>query len=344
MPHNEQIAFPPRRGFQLVAMDRGNQFVRPIVPLFNLEMSKIPQERSVVISPHRNQFRSACQFQQYLLNPFAFRRGRLRCMHQIAEKHNALRPQALDHLKQLLPRAEIRQWSQLAAPPLRPAITEMHIRHERRSRRLEPQRSRRMSRNFGKYRNQQSQLSSSQAELPLERMQRIAIDMDEVSADTMSHYLNVYNAEFNQTLKKDDFHGKRIFEVIDKAHVTRSREYFLSETFFAEIPVMPGSQEVVEQLMKRYEVFITTAAMDVPNSFSAKFKWLQKNFPFIRPANVVFCGDKSIVLADFLIDDDVRHFKRFHGEGVLFTAPHNVNETRYRRVDDWPQVRSLFLS
>ncbi len=174
-------------------------------------------------------------------------------------------------------------------------------------------------------------------------MQRIAIDMDEVCADTMAHYLGKYNAEFSLNLTPDDFYGRRVFEVIDRAHVARAREYFQSETFFAEIPVMPDSQTVIEELMSQYEVFITTAAMDVPVSFAAKFGWLQKHFPYISPKNVVFCGDKSIIAADYLIDDDVRHFERFKGEGILYTAPHNVRETKYLRVSNWQEVRALFL-
>ncbi|MDQ2841278.1 MAG: 5'-3'-deoxyribonucleotidase [Acidobacteriota bacterium] len=173
-------------------------------------------------------------------------------------------------------------------------------------------------------------------------MQRIAIDMDEVTADTMAHYLNLYNAEFDRNLTKEHFRGKRIFDVIDRAHVARSREYFHTADFFTGIPVMEGSQEVIRELMSHYEVFITTAAMDVPCSFSSKFEWLQKHFPFIPASNVVFCGDKSIIAADYLIDDDPRHFRRFRGEGILFTAPHNVNETAFRRVDNWSDLGHMF--
>ena len=79
---------------------------------------------------------------------------------------------------------------------------------------------------------------------------------------------------------------------------------------------MADSRKIIRELMSRYEVFITTAAMDVPCSFTAKFDWLQKHFPFIPASHVVFCGDKSIVAADYLIDDDVRHFERFRGEGI----------------------------
>ncbi len=174
-------------------------------------------------------------------------------------------------------------------------------------------------------------------------MKRIAIDMDEVSADTMAHYLKLYNAEFKLKLTKEHFHGKRIFEVIDRSHVPRAREYFQRADFFSDIPVMPDSQKVIKDLMARYEIFITTAAMDVPCSFSAKFDWLRKHFEFIPASNLVFCGDKSIVAADYLIDDDQRHFERFRGEGILYTAPHNVHETSFRRVGNWKQVRELFL-
>jgi len=175
-------------------------------------------------------------------------------------------------------------------------------------------------------------------------MNRIAIDMDEVVADTMAHYLALYNAEFKLNLTPEDFHGHRIFDVIDESHVARSREYFFQESFFADIPVMPGSQPVIRDLMSHYEVFITTAAMDVPCSFTAKFQWLQKHFPIIPTSHIVFCGDKSILDADYMIDDNVRHFERFRGEGILYTAPHNVHETRYRRVDNWDDVRAMFLN
>ena len=175
-------------------------------------------------------------------------------------------------------------------------------------------------------------------------MKRIAIDMDEVMADTMAHFLAKYNSNFGVGLKTEHFQGRHVFEVIEEAHRPEAREYFQQEAFFANIPVMPDSPEVIQALTERFEVFITTAAMDVPNSFTAKFEWLQRHFPFIPTSNIVFCGDKSIVLADYLIDDNLRQLTNFRGEGILFTAPHNVNETRFRRVNNWQDVRTLFLA
>lgn len=51
--------------------------------------------------------------------------------------------------------------------------------------------------------------------------------------------------------------------------------------------------------------------------------------------NIVFCGDKSIVAADLLLDDTERHFERFQGQGVLFSAPHNQSSSWPVKVKDW---------
>ena len=73
--------------------------------------------------------------------------------------------------------------------------------------------------------------------------------------------------------------------------------------------------------------------MDVPCSFDAKYRWLRRHFPFIPPSHIVFCGDKGIVDADYLIDDRPRHLERFKGHTLLFSAPHNSAERRFHRVD-----------
>lgn len=43
-----------------------------------------------------------------------------------------------------------------------------------------------------------------------------------------------------------------------------------------------------------------------------------------------------------MIDDSSRHFKNFQGQGSLFTAPHNIYETGYYRVDNWEEIREYF--
>jgi 5'(3')-deoxyribonucleotidase len=178
----------------------------------------------------------------------------------------------------------------------------------------------------------------------LEWMQRIAIDMDEVMADTIQYCLDLYNKQFDRAVTVDHLHGRNLLSAIETAHRQHVRSYFESEEFFANIHVMEGSQDTVRDLMTTYDVFVVSAAMDVPRSFSAKFEWLRQHFPFIPTSHIVFCGDKSIVAADYLIDDNVRNLATFGGEGIIFTSHHNIEETRFRRVNNWDDVRAMFLT
>ncbi len=172
---------------------------------------------------------------------------------------------------------------------------------------------------------------------------RICVDMDEVIADAVAEHLLRYNREFGERVTTGELQGKWLWDVVSMDRHTALEDYLRSEDFFAVLDVMPHSQRVLRALQKRYEIFIATAAMEVPTSFVAKYNWLAEHFPFIAPSHIVFCGDKSILRADYLIDDNPRQLQRFSGEGILYTSPHNVNVTGYRRVNDWLEIEELFL-
>jgi 5'(3')-deoxyribonucleotidase len=173
-------------------------------------------------------------------------------------------------------------------------------------------------------------------------MKRIAIDMDEVIADTLEKFLSVCNTELGLSLEKSDLTGRNLWDVLGKEHFPTLKGFVNEQDFFADLDVMPDSQDVIRRLMDRYEIFISSAAMEVPTSFAAKFDWLKLHFGFIPPSNIVFCGDKSILNADYLIDDNARHFEHFRGEGILYAAPHNARVEGYRRVHNWIEVEELF--
>lgn len=172
-------------------------------------------------------------------------------------------------------------------------------------------------------------------------MKRIAIDMDEVIADFNSKMIPSFNTRFNAQISLADLDGLTIQQL--RPDIKDQIEEMIGEVdFFANLDVMPDSQRVIKKLAETHEIFITTAAMEFPRSFNAKFEWMGQNFPFISPMNIVFCGNKSILKADYLIDDNARHFQHFCGEGILFSAPHNRNITGYRRVNNWLEIEALF--
>jgi 5'(3')-deoxyribonucleotidase len=174
-------------------------------------------------------------------------------------------------------------------------------------------------------------------------MKRICVDMDEVLADALGKLIRLYNAEFSENLTVHDMWGNWMVNVLPPGRQDRLMAYLQEKDFFDDLDVMPDSQRVLERLSHRFEIFIATAAMEFPNSFGPKFRWLERYFPFISPTRFVFCGDKSILHADYLIDDMPRHFERFKGKGVLFTAAHNAKVVTPHRVNNWLEVESLFF-
>lgn len=173
-------------------------------------------------------------------------------------------------------------------------------------------------------------------------MERIAIDMDEVMADTVASQV-VWYGRYGYKWEPGALQGRRFEDLVSADHFEAHEQVLHEGSFFGDLPVMAGAQEVVRALWDRYEIFVTSAAMEYPMSCGAKFRWLKQHFNFIPPKNIVFCGDKSILRADYLIDDNAKHFERFAGKGVLFSAPHNAAEMRYERLANWAEAKRRFL-
>jgi hypothetical protein len=47
---------------------------------------------------------------------------------------------------------------------------------------------------------------------------RIALDMDDVMADTLTAWLERYNQDFGTQITKADLHGKRIYDFVGPSH------------------------------------------------------------------------------------------------------------------------------
>jgi len=170
---------------------------------------------------------------------------------------------------------------------------------------------------------------------------RIAVDMDEVIADAFGKHLNQYNQRVGANLTPEMVSKKGLAALIPAELRQDYHAVPHADGFFADLKVIEGSQEALLELSRNHDVYITSAAMEVPSSFADKYQWMEMHFPFIPPSRIVFCGDKEIVNADVLIDDRSRHFKGFRGTGILFTAPHNANEAAPLRANNWNDVLEI---
>ena len=166
----------------------------------------------------------------------------------------------------------------------------------------------------------------------------IAVDMDEVIADSFAKHLSIYNQRTGRNLTPELVASKGLRSLIPQDRWEEFAGIPHEDGFFADLELIEGSREALLELSRNHDIYIASAAMEVPSSFAGKFEWLQKHFAFIPTSQIVFCGDKNVVNADVLVDDRSRHFKEFRGTGILFTAPHNAAETENLRANNWNDV------
>ncbi len=174
------------------------------------------------------------------------------------------------------------------------------------------------------------------------RRTTIAVDMDGVLADTETHFIQYYETESGEKVNRKSLLG--IPENIAFPDKTAVRRYVHTPGFFRTLPLIPGGVSAIKKLMEDFDVYIVSAAMEFPLSLFEKKQWLEEHFPFISWTNIVFCGDKSIIKTDYLIDDHIKNLDHFSGIPLLFSASHNVNVHHHKRLNNWEEILTFFAA
>jgi 5'-nucleotidase len=174
-------------------------------------------------------------------------------------------------------------------------------------------------------------------------MKRIIIDMDEVIADPMGAMIDWYKKHYRAEINYErmlagswvlGFPEEDRKVVMEKIH---------SPGFLRHLPVMDDAVQVLEEMNKKYEIFIVSAAMEFPNSLLEKYDWLMENFPFFTWKQIALCGDKRLVCGDFMIDDHVKNLEHFTGKPYMYSSAHNLSNTDYDRINNWKEAAEIFL-
>lgn len=173
-------------------------------------------------------------------------------------------------------------------------------------------------------------------------MKRLIIDMDDVIADATGQFIDYYEKEFGIRVQRNtlNHHEEGMgfpgnYDII--------KQFPHRESFFRTMKANEGSQLIIEELNKKYDLFIVSAAMEFPQSLTEKLSWLKEHFPFLTWKQIVFCGSKTVVHGDYMIDDLYYNLEGFNGEKFIFTAPHNLHIQRFNRLNNWSEVGQRFL-
>lgn len=171
----------------------------------------------------------------------------------------------------------------------------------------------------------------------------IAIDMDQVLANFYKKLCATYNENFGTSFTEDEFllttqrdlskeDAKKLFALLNEPNYFRDLELLDEDAI-----------KVIKELHEHYEIYIATAAMDVPGSFNAKYDWLMEYLPFLKTQNIVFCGNKAVIHTDYLIDDSPNQLAAFKGTGILYSMPYNFATEGFVRVSNWQEIKTYLM-
>ena len=178
---------------------------------------------------------------------------------------------------------------------------------------------------------------------------RILVDMDGVIAD--------FDQEFLQRWRKR--HPEKFYMPLEQRTVFYVKdeypeelkpfvaEILLESSFFEEMVPVPGAIEaLIEMDARGFEVFICSSPLSTyGNCVLEKYKWVEK---FIGPSwvkKIILTKDKTIVKADYLIDDKPEISgveKEPSWEHIVYDRPYNRGVNKKRLT--WANWKDILLS
>lgn len=178
-------------------------------------------------------------------------------------------------------------------------------------------------------------------------MSTILVDVDGVIADTHKTWLEMYNRDYNDSLKVSDITRWALHEFVKPECGRKIYEYLERPNFYDNTPMIPDALTGVRFLRELgHRVIFVSAGFH-----ESKIRWLGRmgfltEFPYkddFRPStatDVILCNDKSLIKGDYLIDDRPENLLSFE-RGFLFTQPWNADSYQGNRVDNWIDIMTI---
>mgnify|MGYP003460767576 FL=1 len=107
--------------------------------------------------------------------------------------------------------------------------------------------------------------------------------------------------------------------------------------FFIELEEIENSVSSIKELSKNYDVwFLSAPSTKNPMSYAEKNYWIRIHFGQEWCDKLILCPDKSLLIGDYLIDDNLsgRGQDRFIGEFIHFGSD---------KYKNWSEVLKYFI-
>ena len=184
----------------------------------------------------------------------------------------------------------------------------------------------------------------------------IMIDMDEVIViGRFSEFL----VEFLEEVDFNQLHSQYRQDLIKGREEEFKKIYQYKNLYKNDngdyIEPLPNCVEVIQDLNKKYDVYIATTyiwkenVIDVSTNLKNKFEYIHYWLPFVDTNNFIFITDKTKIKYDIGIDDRITNLENCNKK-LLFTEFRNKKLTNEEleekcviRVNNWLDVKKELL-
>jgi 5'-nucleotidase len=164
----------------------------------------------------------------------------------------------------------------------------------------------------------------------------IACDVDGVVADLHSEWVRRYNLLYYDNLTSDDVKSWEIDKYVKPQCGLKVYDILKQPDLYEAVSPIPGALEGINALREDgwRVVFVTSTNL---HQNGAKLRWLERHGFLalkygVSSQDYVETVDKSLIVADVMIDDYQENLRSFNGRRILFTQSHNLAETGFLRA------------
>lgn len=137
----------------------------------------------------------------------------------------------------------------------------------------------------------------------MSRKLTVLIDLDGIVVDLLSEWLKAYNAEYGDSLTKDDVKSWDMHENVKKECGFKIYNFIDIDECYTDLPPLPGAVEGIRAIREMgHDPVIVSASSKNPLSAARKIAWCAKYLKMKRK-DVIISSRKELVAGDILIDD-----------------------------------------
>lgn len=185
----------------------------------------------------------------------------------------------------------------------------------------------------------------------------IAVDLDDVLADSLVSFIEFHNKSYQTELKPESFTSysiKDIFKISEEEEAKRLEE-FDNSIHSVDIKPMIDSVDVIKNLSKKHKIIVITSRPKTIKNETEK--WIKKYFSSIK--EIYFTKEHYLgktktkteickeINAEIIIEDNLGWAENCAENGIrvlLFNYPWNQREKLHpliKRVNSWKEILEI---